>query len=245
MTVSSSPTDGGRRNRQAGTVPRVDERSAFEQARLLGHGWVGPEHFLLAVLSTASAASEALAAAGVTYEQVRDHVRSVRHEPDAGPPAGGGRRGVTPNPAAHQLMGWARGYALASGAAGPAPEHWLIALLYEGDRGAMWLHPFGVGAGVVVAALAARGVPVPRSAPPEHRPWRGLRHASVAEDELRPVLDLLRQRHPAGSEWRWGFNRVGGVGGVGDSRQGRISAEAGVDLEAIVAEVRKRTSGPG
>lgn len=61
----------------------------------------------------------------------------------------------------------------------------------------------------------------------------------VAAEELRPVVDLLGERHPPGSEWRWGFNWVG------DPRRGRISAETGIDLEAIVAEVRERASAPG
>ena len=50
-------------------------RQAFEQARWLEHGWVGPEHFLLALLAESSVASEALAELGVTYDEYVEHLR--------------------------------------------------------------------------------------------------------------------------------------------------------------------------
>jgi hypothetical protein len=114
----------------------------------------------------------------------------------------------------------------------PRPEHWLVALLYADDRAAMALHPFGVTAPAVSEALGGRGVPVAGHPPAEYRPWRGVHHLYVEEDERRPIVRLLGQRHPPGSEWRWGFNLVG------QPRRCRITAEEGIDLDAIVAEVR-------
>jgi hypothetical protein len=206
----------------------VSERAAVEQARLLDHGWTGPEHFLLAVLAEQSVASEALNGLGVTYEQLRERLRTRGDDPDL-PTA---RNGITLNPAGHRLVGWARGFAAAGGSSTPRPEHWLVALLYTDDRAAMSLHPFGVTAQAVVDALDGSGVPVPVYPPAAYRPWRGVHHVSVAEEERRPIVDLLLERHPPGSEWRWGFNRVG------EPRRCRITAEEGIDLEAIVAEVR-------
>jgi hypothetical protein len=52
------------------------------------------------------------------------------------------------------------------------------------------------------------------------------------------VADLLSEKHPPGSEWRWGFNSR-------KDRPGKIqfAAEDGIDLDAIVAEVRARQGG--
>jgi hypothetical protein len=209
---------------------RVNERDAVEQARQMDHGWTGPEHFLLAVLAEPGVASETLTGLGVTYEELRGRLRSRSADPDLP----GARNGITLNPAAQRLAGWALGYAAAQGSRTPQPEHWLVALLHADDRAAMALHPFGVTGAGVAEALAARGVPVPAYPPPVHRPWRGVHHVWVTEEERRPVVRLLLERHPPGSEWRWGFNWVG------EPRRCRISAEGGIDLDAIVADVRDR-----
>ena len=66
----------------------------------------------------------------------------------------------------------------------------------------------------------------------EYQPCRGRRTVYVSKKELQPILDLLSKKHPPGSEWRWGFNRAG------KPRRGRISAEEGIDLDAIVAQAR-------
>lgn len=205
-------------------------RAAAEQARLLDHGWIGPEHFLLAVLAEPGVASETLEGFGVTYDLLRERLRSRGGDRDLPRAASGG----VLNPAAHGLVGWARGFAAAQGAAAPRPEHWLVALLYADDRAAMSLHPFGVTAPAVAEALAGRGAPVPGQPPPAYRPWRGIHHVSVAEEERQPVVQVLLERHPPGSEWRWGFNLVG------QPPRCRITAEEGIDLHAIVEEVRGR-----
>ena len=79
----------------------VIEECAFEQARQLDHGWVGPEHCLLAILATPNVASDALADVGVTYERLREHLGSLRYDPDIPTPRfNKARKGVSPNPAA-------------------------------------------------------------------------------------------------------------------------------------------------
>ena len=45
-------------------------RAAFEQAKAVGHGWVGPDHYLLALLAQPSVATEVLKSVGVTYQAV-------------------------------------------------------------------------------------------------------------------------------------------------------------------------------
>ena len=79
------------------------------------------------------------------------------------------QKGISPNPAANKLIGWAAGFAVGAGVRSPRPEHWLIAMLYLDYRGPMWLHAFDVSAKAAVDALATRGVPVPESAPIEYQ----------------------------------------------------------------------------
>jgi len=60
----------------------------------------------------------------------------------------------------------------------------------------------------------------------------------VARSEWQAVVDLLCERHPPGSEWRWGFNSR-------RDRPGRVQfvAEDGIRLDAIVAEARRSREG--
>lgn len=212
--------------RPAGMLSR-----AAEQARLLDEGWLGPEHFLLALLVEPSDAADALADAGVTHQRLADQVRSMRSVGGAFDP----KVGSSPNPAANRLMGCAIGFAAASGERQPAPRHWLLAMLYVDDRVAMHLHSLGVSAAAVLGSLRSRGVSVPDVEPHVYRPWRGSQFIEIDEPELEPALDLLGRRHPPGSEWQWGFNWL-----PGEPRRAIIHAEAGIALDAIVVEARRR-----
>jgi hypothetical protein len=205
-------------------------KGAIIQARELDHGWVGPEHFLLALLAEPNVASEVLSGLGVTYARFRERLTTLEPDPDI--PFPKARSGMTVNPAANELIGWANGFAAGAGISTPWPEQWLIAFLYASDRGAMWLsNPFELSAKAVVDALAARGVRVPAFPPPEYEPWPDGRTVYVSKEELQPIIDVLNDRHPAG---KWGFNVVG------RPRRGRIHAEEGIDLDAVVAQARER-----
>jgi Clp amino terminal domain, pathogenicity island component len=209
-------------------------RQAFEQARWLDHGWVGPEHFLLALLTEASVATEALAEVGVTYDGFIERMRNQQGDPPV--PRYDPEKGLTgPNPAGHQLMGCAKGFAAAWGHRSPAPEHWLLAMVYADDGLAWLLHHYGASQQVLLDALRRRGVHIPDLDPPPYRPWRGWgqHRIEVTEVELQPVLDLLTRKHPPGSAWRWGFNWL-----PGEPRRARVDAEEGIDLDRILAEVR-------
>jgi hypothetical protein len=209
-------------------------QGAFAEAsQLKNQGWVGPEHILLALLAEPNLASEVLAGFGVTHERLREHINTLRPDPDD--PVPKARSDARMNPAAHGLMGWAKGFAAAAGVSSPRPEHWLIAFLYASDRGAMWLHPFDVTAKAVTHALATRGVRVPEYLPPEHQPWRGGHMVYVSTKDLQPIIDVLTEKHPPGFEWRWGFNLVG------KPQRGRVHAEEGIDLAGVVVQARKRT----
>jgi hypothetical protein len=205
-------------------------KSAIIQAQELDHGWVGPEHFFLAVLAEPNVASEVLSGLGVTYARFRERLATLQPDPDI--PFPKAQRGMTLNPAASELMGWATGFAAASGHSSPLPEHWLIGFLYASDRGAMWLrNPFELSAKAVVDALATRGVRVPSFPPPEYEPWPEGRTVYVSKEEVQPIVDVLNEKHPAG---QWGFNVMG------KPRRGRIHAEESIDVDAVVAQARER-----
>lgn len=209
--------------------------SASGIARRLDHGWVGTEHFLLALLAEPSVATEALTDVGVTYDRVLDALRGptgllgpdVQHySPE---------RGLSPSPRAYKICARAEGFALAWGHRSPLPEHWLLAMVYEegGLVSHAW-HRLGASPAAILDALRRRGARVPDVDPPVYRPMRGHRRVEIDEAELQPMIDLLVQRHPPGSEWRWGFNWL-----AGEPRRARVDSEDGIDLDGILAEVRR------
>jgi Clp amino terminal domain, pathogenicity island component len=210
---------------------------AADQARRLDHGWVGPEHYLLALLAEPSVATEALAELGVTYERLDDLLRNQEEEPEWAPPRYEQAKGLSPNPAAYKLQARAEGLALAGGHRWPGPEHFLLAMVYEDDGVATWLHHLGASQAAILEALRRRGVGVPEVEPPVYRPWRGHRRVEVDEAQLQPLIDLLIQQHPPGSQWRWGFNWL-----PGEPRRARVDAEEGIDLDEVLAEAGRRAS---
>jgi hypothetical protein len=48
------------------------------------------------------------------------------------------------------------------------------------------------------------------------------------------MIALLAERHAPGSEWRWGFNWL-----PGEPRRARVDSEDGIDLDGILAQVRR------
>src|SRR5262245_8776919 len=66
----------------AGPPPEVRRaiELAFEESRLMGHGFVGTEHLLLGVLSAAPGPAAALADAGVTPASARHWIQASRME---------------------------------------------------------------------------------------------------------------------------------------------------------------------
>jgi ATP-dependent Clp protease ATP-binding subunit ClpA len=210
---------------------------AAEEARRLRHNWLGPCHYLLALAAEPSLATEAMAELGLTRDRLAEgfgpmntvNGRRIRYFKS---------KWITTNPAAHNMQGWAKGFAAASGRRKPSPEDWLLAIIYR-DRGMVGsvLHELGVSFAAIVDALRRRGVKVPDFEPEEYRPWRGHYTVEVARSEWQAVVDALSDKHPAGSEWRWGFNSR-------RDRPGKIqfSAEDGIELEAIVAATLSRKS---
>lgn len=217
----------------ADRIPILQIR-AFKEARGLDHGWVGPEHFLLALLVKPSVATDVLEGLGMTSDGLAEHLRTRRRDPDWPELRYDSEKGLAgPNPAGHALVGWARGVATAWGSSEPQPEHWLVAMVYDHGPVPGVMHVLGITQEAVLHELRARGVRLPDVDPPWYKPWRGHRGAEVTPAELDPVLGILLERHPPGSEWRWGFNWL-----PGEPKRAQVVSEDGIDLSAIVTEVK-------
>jgi ATP-dependent Clp protease ATP-binding subunit ClpA len=211
---------------------------AAKEAIRLRQNWLGPEHYLLAVLAESSDAADVMTELGVTHERVADHLartkrvngRQIRYLES---------KGITTNPAAHDVSGWANGFAAAVGRQKPSPEDWLLAVLYEGSGIVeSLLHELGTSAAAGVDAMRRKGVKTPEFNPPEYRPWRGRREVEVTSAEWQTVVDVLNEQVPSSSRLRWGFNSR-------RDRRGKIQfvAEDGIDLDAIVLKARSRMAG--
>ena len=199
---------------------------AAAEAQRLRQNWMGLEHYLLAVLAQPGIASDVMAELGVTHARLAAQLeligtvngRRIRYVES---------KGIKSNPASHDVDGWAMGYAAASGRSNPTPEDWLLAIVYS-NHGmvASVLHELGVSWADVTEAMRRRGVGIPDLEPEEYRPWRNRQEVEVPKSDWQAVVDVLNKKHPAGSDWRWGFNSR-------KDRPGKIqfSAEEGIDLE--------------
>jgi ClpA/ClpB-like protein len=208
-----------------------------KEAIRLRQNWLGAEHYLLAVLAEPGVATDVMAELGVTHEGVAIRLartktansRRIRYVAS---------KGITSNPRAHDVNGWANGFAAAAGRQKPGPEDWLLATLYEGGGiVCAVLLEFGVSAAAVVDAMRRRGIRTPDFNPDEDPPWRGHHEVEVAKSEWQDVVDILNEKVPPISGLRWGFNSR-------RDRPGKIqfAAEDGIDLDSIVAEARAGTA---
>jgi hypothetical protein len=216
--------------------------AAARQARGLNHGWIGPEHYLLALFDQRSVATEVLDDLGVTDDRLRERLALPPEGRDGGdelPPSYEPGKGLIPNPAAIKVDARAEGFAYASGHRTPGPEHYLLSMMYDDLTVASLLHHhFDVTQDAVLDGLRRRGIAVPDVPPPRFRPWRDGRGVEVTEAELKPLIDLLLDRHRPGSGPRWGFNWV--QAGSGEPVRARVDAEDGIDLDGLLAEARRR-----
>jgi ATP-dependent Clp protease ATP-binding subunit ClpA len=215
---------------------------AADVAHRLEHSWIGTEHVLLALFDEPSPATEALEEVGVTRDRVEEDARGMgRSDPPPSPYTPG--MSLSPSPAWYKLTGCAAGLALASGHRRPRPEHLLLAMVYGEHAVAPLLHRAGATEQDLLAALARRGVQVPEVDPPPYRPWRGHRRVEVTEAELEAIIDVLSERHPPGSEWRWGFNWLPGEPAEGEPRRAWVGGEEGIDFDGALAAARERSAG--
>ena len=128
----------------------------------------------------------------------------------------------------------------------------MLAMVYGEHAVGPLLHEAGASEQALLDALARRGVAVPAVDPPVYRPWRGHHRIDVTEAELKGVLEVLGERHPPGSEWRWGFKWRWGFNWYradpddeGGPRRAWVGGEEGIDLEDALATARARADSPG
>lgn len=196
---------------------------ALEVSHASGHGHVGDEHALGALLfgSTPSTAREVLAELRVTWEVWLEHYRATSPADD-----NNGRRF---NAGWYGFAGFAEGIALADGAARVSDEHALLALAYHrGSRHPSCLERVGMDPDVLVHALARRGIAISDLRPPAIAPRTGPFGPRVyfPEEEWSSVTRALAERYPPGAGF-WGWNTDG---------QGRfwVDGEADLGLEEVV-----------
>lgn len=132
------------------------ESRAFGEAQRLEQSWTGAEHLLLALLPELPWLD--LDAAAVRERLLAMNVKSER-------PFDGS---TTSTSRYAQICGWAYAWAAAQGVKTPAPEHWLLGILYVGDGiPASLLREAGFAPKALVGKLRERGVATPAFDPPE------------------------------------------------------------------------------
>jgi hypothetical protein len=207
-------------------------KAAFAEAQRLGHSWVGPEHGLLAILrgDPADTARRAVEEAGLEaerferwyLERVEQSDPQSRRDPD--------RDGISPNPAWYGVAGRADGLAASVGVSDVRPVDLLLALLWD-TREWLPVTDLGVSREDVAANLGRAGVTLPAAPLPAlDRPWRNPVRVDFPIGALGGVVEVLKQRHPPGSELRWAINHD-------NAERAWAMAEEGIDLQAIVDQV--------
>jgi hypothetical protein len=207
-------------------------KAAVAEAQRLGHSWVGPEHGLLAILrgDPVDVARRAVEDAGLDAERFeRWYVESIERS-DPKPRRDPDRDGISPNPAWYGVAGRAEGLAAGAGVSDVRPVDLLLALLWDTSE---WLPVTGLGVSRedVATSLGRSGVTLPAAPLPDlDRPWRNPVRVDFPMSALGQVVEVLRQRHPPGSELRWGINHD-------EAERAWAFAEEGIDLQGIVDQV--------
>ena len=179
--------------------------------------------FLLALteLEPPPPARLALEAEGVTAERLRAVIRTGG---DGDAPA---IRSLTYSPAYYSMAGRATAFAACHGLDRPAPEHVLLAVLWDAySHSCHVLRTLDVDPQAVVDRLLSLGVAVPSVPVPTYERVPMGERVWCDRDQVGTVLDHLRLHLGPGR--RWAFNYEGD--------RAWVVAEAAVDLEALVAE---------
>ena len=113
---------------------------AQEEARMLGHSYIGTEHFLLGIMHDGeNAAAKALVSLGISLDAMRQAIEDIVGRGEQPRPAGH----IPFTPRAKKVLELSLRESLQLGVNYIGPEHILLALLREGD---------GVAPQVLVAA---------------------------------------------------------------------------------------------
>jgi hypothetical protein len=179
-------------------LPREILDQVVAHARELGREVASDDLLLLAVAGLAEAhpARGALAEEGVDVERLLARVHTSgdrRRDP---------RRGLTFAPAAYELMGWAEGFAAASGDGRITPEHALLAVLWDPmSASSHLLWQLGVSRERVVERLRELRAPVPAAPVPSQRENEWGEYVWFERDQVQRVLHHLGRHLPPGTPW--------------------------------------------
>jgi ClpA/ClpB-like protein/SnoaL-like protein len=148
---------------------------AQEEARLLGHPFIGSEHILLGLIGADGAASRVLTSCGVSLDTAREAVHRL---------VGSGRAGTVPQPftpGAKKVLERALREALAVGSSTIGDEHLLLGLVSPAD-------------GVIVSVLAEYGLTGDSVRPRAE-------NALAGQPGVGPGLVERYFRHLSGRDW--------------------------------------------
>ncbi len=202
-------------------LPRCVSQPAADHAIALGREVMQDDLLLLALLGLDhdQPARRALEAAGVTREGLLDGIRSSGDESPDKP------RGVTYSPATYTIQGRAEGFAAALGDGPIAPEHVLLALLWDPvSMSSHSLWRLGVARERILDRLREAGVRVPSAPLPPQREIDWGERVWFDRDNVRVVLDHVRLR--LSPETTWGFNY--------EDERAWVVAESSVDVQSLV-----------
>ncbi|MGQ9602385.1 MAG: ATP-dependent Clp protease ATP-binding subunit [Candidatus Bipolaricaulia bacterium] len=158
----------------------------YDEASAWKHGYVGPEHLLLALLKVrGTAANKFLERSGLTYLQVARELEAQLGRGRSG--LSSSSRELKPNAQLKQVINIAYEEARGEGQGLIGPEHLLLAILEEGQGfAAQILHRYGIDALKVhsLLAMGERGMVAARLGREERR-WKGFEFGRSLVEEAR------------------------------------------------------------
>jgi Clp amino terminal domain, pathogenicity island component len=204
---------------------------AAQQARDLGHPWIGSEHLLLALLDTDSASGQALRACGLSYEAACEAVSGLsdsyvqrtprRDDPYPSTPP----RNWLVAPDIQRVDARAEGLAAGMGSPEATDEHELLALVWD-PASTVALHlmeRLGATRERVLQELGRLGVEVPM-VPLPYRPLWGPTFR-LSREEFEQLAAELRQR---GILYRFNWKEGEAVVSIDEKGEGRDLRPPGV-----------------
>lgn len=193
-------------------------------ARQLGREVASDDLFLLALtkLEETQPACRALALENLDSERLLAEIRSGADRPSSD------WGGLTLSPACYAMYGRAEGLAASLGDGTIAPEHVLLALIWDPmSSSSHLLWRLGVSRQRIIERLRDLGVQVPEAPLPPQREIQWGERVWFDRADVPRVLEHLLRHIPPGTEWGWNYE--------GD--RAWAHAETRVDLEALVKAV--------
>ncbi len=212
---------------------------SLEEARQLGHDYLGTEHLLLGLLGAGDGvAAQVLESMGIPLEEVRSRVEGIIG-PGSGRGSGTRAARILPTPQARRVLGLTMREALALGHNDVGTGHLLLALLREGHGiAAQVLTALGADHARVREQVLGLIASVDEQAGPQTRLVRVAIPADLA-DAVEQLAQVQRQRKAA-----LDAEDLEAAAALRDRedqlRAGKLRLEqqwaAGVDVQAVVAE---------